>query len=495
MWLLSLSAVTITFGSNPSNGFHITDGYRDRPNESDEDGSVPAAHSQQQQHPLEDCSATALTMQQLQGDACKNSEEGFVKLVDWVRSNGGRVDSRLGLGIIHDGDNNNNDDNDTAAAAVDAVVVARGGIALDDIAAGTELLFCPWKLVLGTEGDTSKVSGDHCQVLKTYADEVRAGKDSFWYPYLMMDESLNTRIPSLWSDSALQELQGLPPYAKTQSGPSLTSWYAETCAPSGKSSFDQLDHACRQSLLAAITRSAGMRFLPIFDLLNHHNGKLNTRSMATLEGNQIFALVDIPKGSEIFLSYRGQRETSSDIFLKYGFIESWPQQWAWFDDDEPGTHSKEQRFLLLPNGSVAIYPPESMTLPIGSSTPPLPLADLQSNAERHNMQLDLSELIQFQDSCQRLLTSLPTTSDADESILLELEQVLIEAAADAVKAASKEMTVADVGHDNNNNSNHHGIIAVVTLQDRICAVRYRIHVKKAIQTALDVANHILDRRK
>jgi hypothetical protein len=74
---------------------------------------------------------------------------------------------------------------------------------------------------------------------------------------------------------------------------------SETCA-SGKS-FDQPDDAGRQSLLAAITRSAGMRFPSnLRPPESSVNGKLNTRSMATIQGNQIFALVDIPKGSEIF---------------------------------------------------------------------------------------------------------------------------------------------------------------------------------------------------
>ena len=404
---------------------------------------------------------------------------GYTKLVNWVKDNGGRVDDRLGM--------------------VDAVDGApRGCVALDDIAAGTELLFCPWKLVLGTEGDTSRVSPDHCQVLRTYADQVRLGNESFWHPYLSMDESLGTRIPTVWSDVALQELQGLPPYSSTQNGPGLTDWFSKTCA--GGTPFDQLDDASRHSLLAAITRSAGMRFLPIFDLINHHNGKLNTRSDATKEGNLLFALVDIAKGSEIYLSYRGQRSTSSDIFLRYGFVEAWPQQWSWTDERTTTTTTttttimEEQlpplsltnlhhRILVLPSGSVTIHPPESMTLWIGSATvSPPSLEDLEEQADRHNMLLTSTELEQFRDSAIALLETVTSSVEDDFIILFNLEQEL----------KSSESGIDGGGRCRDDDPGT--MVVMRTLMDRICAVGYRIHVKKAIHMAIGVANDVLSRK-
>ena len=354
-------------------------------------------------------------------------DKQYTVLVDWVRANGGRVDERLGMGPNLDG-------------------AGRGAVALHDIEAGTELLFCPWALVLGTVGDTSKVPTEHCDVLNTYAAQVRAGKDSFWYPYLSMDDSIDTRIPTVWKASSLTELQGLLP--DTAQG-SLAEWFSENC--SGGTPFDQLDHAARQSLLAAITRSAGMRFLPIFDLMNHHNGKLNTRSNATADGNSVFAAVDIPKGADIFNSYQGGLATSSDVFRRYGFIESWPQQWAWTD----ASTAKEERFLLLPDNVVAIYPPESMTEQIGTTAPPL--ADMQADSKNHNLQLEPGRLAGFCDSAKRLLESLPSTAEEDGVVL---EQLL---------AAQ----LSDPGDS--------------LLGDRISAVAYRMHFKEAIQTALGVA--------
>lgn len=418
--------------------------------------------------------------------AIKGSEgygtTGYNKLVNWVKDNGGRVDDRLGMVDAMDG-------------------APRGCVALEDITAGSELLFCPWNLVLGTEGDTSKVSPDHCHVLQTYADQVRLGSESFWHPYLSMDESLTTRIPTVWSDLALQELQGLPPYSSTQdNGPSLTDWFSNTCA--GGTPYDQLDDASRHSLLAAITRSAGMRFLPIFDLLNHHNGELNTRSDATKQGNHLFALVDISKGSELYLSYRGQRSTSSDIFLRYGFVEAWPQQWSWTDEGTTATttimeegqqsssplsmtrNDMDHRILVLPSGAVAIQPSESMTLWIGSTTmTPPTLEELEDQVDRHNMLLPTTQLEQFRDSAIARFDTLSSVED-DVIILNNLEQEL------------KSMEQSDIhgGGGQSRDDDSSTTVLVTTLMDRICAIRYRIHVKKAIQMAVLVANNTLSRK-
>ncbi|CAB9517244.1 expressed unknown protein [Seminavis robusta] len=385
----------------------------------------------------------------------ETATEKYALLVDWMRSNGGRVDERFGLMTRS---------NDNLEGAT-----GRGVVALQDIAVGTELLFCPWDLVFGTVGDTAKVppETDPCDTLNAYADHVRAGKDSFWYPYLSMDDSLDTRIPTIWN-SALTELQGLLPDAAQ--GSSMATWFSNSCA--GGTPFDQLDPAARQSLLAAITRSAGMRFLPVFDLMNHHNGLLNTRSNAAVDGNSVFAAVDIPKGSEIFNSYKGGLATSSDIFRRYGFVESWPQQWTWTDTDAIATsatttEAKEERFLLLPDNVVVIYPPASMTDQIGV-TAPLPLANWQADSKLHNLQLGADKLAGFAESAKRLLESLPSTAEEDTLLLEQLE----------VLATQRGLvSSSDPSSDRD----------AILLSDRMSAIAYRIKFKDAVQTALDVA--------
>jgi len=373
------------------------------------------------------------------------SKKGYDNLVDWVRRNGGRVDKRLGIAMHeHNGK------------------VLRGGVAHGDIPAGTELLFYPWSLVFGTEGNTATVPADHCGLLRAYATEVDAGESSFWYPYLSMDDSLQTRIPSVWNTSVLGELQGLPPAADSMQS-SLTDWFSQTCAD-GKP-FVEMEGSTQQSLLAAVTRSAGMRFLPIFDLLQHHNGNLNTKSHASKEGNTVTSAKDISDGEEIFNSYRGERTTSSDIFRRYGFVESWPQQWAWVDIET----SKEVRFLLLPDRYVAISPSASMTSHIGQEASPT-LREFQEEVEKHNMYLSAEQVTQFDTAGRSLLKSLPTTGKEDATIVSDLEHELA--------------LLSTAASDNNVDDIH-------MLKDRISAIRYRMQFKETVEISLGLSSALL----
>mmetsp|Transcript_33839 Transcript_33839/g.68848 ORF Transcript_33839/g.68848 Transcript_33839/m.68848 type:complete len:209 (+) Transcript_33839:259-885(+) len=178
--------------------------------------------------------------------ASTNEKEGdgtykFDNLVAWVQQNGGRVNDHLGLTNHQHGNHQ-----------------VRGGVALQNIQSGCELLFLPWNIVFGTIHDTPTLPDNKCDVLQSYASEVDAGRASFWYPYLALDTSLSSRVPSVWNDLAIAELQGLPPYGRTAG---LTDWYSSNCA--NDVPFSDLPSSGRQALLAAVTRAAGLRFLVI----------------------------------------------------------------------------------------------------------------------------------------------------------------------------------------------------------------------------------------
>ena len=372
----------------------------------------------------------------------------FEKLVAWVRHNGGRVDDRLSLANHRHGNR-----------------VIRGGVALQPIEAGTELLFIPWKIVLGTiVGDTATVPKNLCEVFQNYASEVEKGTDSFWFPYLSLDDSLSTvgRVPSLWNELAISELQGLPPYGRTAG---LTDWFSLNCAEGV--TFSNLPESTRQSLLAAITRAAGMRFLPIYDLFNHHNGLLNTKSHANEKGTTITITKNIAEGAEIFLSYRGGTDnTVSEVYRRYGFVEPWPQYWSWTDrGDKDGSTVSTIQFLLLPNNVVIIYPPDRILSQIGESV--LHLEDFLASAEEHNQRLSTEELVRFRRTGQALLSSL-TTTEEDIAILYKMEQHL-------------SRQVKEAGNT----------IETEQLSDQISAVDYRIHFKAAIQVAIRAAGNVL----
>jgi hypothetical protein len=388
----------------------------------------------------------------IDGSGASNSREiesdenaKFGDLVSWVRMNGGRVDGRLGLTNHQHGG-----------------ISVRGGVALLPLDVGSELLFLPWKLVLGTIGENSTVPEDKCEVLQYYASEVEAGTGSFWYPYLAMDDSLSSigRVPSLWDDLVISELQGLPPLMESTSG--LTDWFSSNCADGVP--FLSLPRSNRQALLAAITRAAGMRFLPIYDLLNHNNGMLNTESQACAKGVTITITRDVAKGQEVFMSYRGGKDsTVSDLFRRYGFVESWPQYWTWADDKEGLDASGGIQFLRLPHGVVTIFPPDSMLSEIG--LPGLFLNDFLATTQNHNQMISVERLIGFMRVGQDLISSLATTTNEDTVILLNLRHELSQQSLNSIKSEQ--------------------------LSDLMSAVDYRMQFKESIQIAIDMAEKVL----
>jgi hypothetical protein len=372
----------------------------------------------------------------------------FDNLVAWVRNNGGRVDKRLGLTNHQHGDR-----------------LVRGGVALQNIKAGSELLFLPWSIVFGTIDDTAAVPENKCEVLQSYASEVDAGRASFWYPYLALDDSLSSRVPSLWNELALAELQGLPPYGSTDG---LTDWYSSNCADGV--SFSNLPRSSRQALLAAITRAAGLRFLPVYDLLNHHNGMLNTQSFATLKGDTITTTADIQKGEEIFMSYRGgQENTVSEMFRRYGFVEELPQYYSWDQrDDESDGGTSTMQFLILPDQIVTMYPPPSMLSQIGHNT--LNIDDLLAKTEKHNQGLSTRQLMHFSKVGVDLIATLNTTVEEDTVILQKTKDNLL-------------MMSHDLPGE------------IEELMDIISAIYYRIQFKQSIKMALDATNQVLALRE
>ena len=405
----------------------------------------------------------------------------FQALVSWMRDNGGRVDDRIAtdqaiIPTLTDSEDETNQQHQNS--------IYRRVVAAEDIPVGTELFFSPWSLVMGTVGDTHKVDpAGHCQTLNEYADHVRAGNVSFWYPYLSLDESLQVRIPTVWHPSAIEELQGLLPDAHQHS---LSIWYIANCVSdsSDTTSFKDLNAAAQQALLAAITRSAGMRFLPLFDLLNHDNFQLNTRSEATAAGNAVYAAMDIQQGSEIYNSYRsgasdGGSGTTSEIFRRYGFIEQIPlQQWTWkvtplLNDSTQHQQPRHESFLVLSAETVMIRPPERIISAIGVvADPPLSEVITSASADRHNRHtVTTKEMSEFLASGRHLQESLPTTLAEDEIM---------------VKALYTEQQGME-------SSTEEG--AVLRLQDKISALSYRQAFKHSLELALKTAQEIISSMK
>ena len=366
--------------------------------------------------------------------AAENSDNGsgFSKLVAWMKRHGGRVDERL---------------------SVEQLDGVRGAVALYDIEEGAELLQVPWKLVIGREVIQDETA-DMCQVVRDIETELRLGRRSLWYEYLALDDSINSRLPALWDASVLEELQGLPPQ---EDATRHVRWFRRDCS---RGQLDD-DQVTQQALLCFITRADRVGMVPIYDLLNHHNGKRNAKLQSTEMGVELVALGPISAGEQIYLSYG--RKPASTIFRDYGFVEPLPQIWTWTDSSSSDRHT----FALFPDSVAAIYPDQSFLSEFWRTH--APLQQMQERAEQYTRELPTDALIQFQTAAKVLLESRPTSIEEDMLILEGMK-----------KSLSQLLLVAT----RNSNSNE---AKTTNMKDSISAVEYRISFKEALLKALDVS--------
>ena len=357
----------------------------------------------------------------------RDADAGYAKLSSWMRENGGRVNDRFGV------------------AEKDGI---RGIQAFADIDEGSELLFCPWHLVIGSASLQDQMqSGDGmCLVVDEMAKEMRLGVDSLWYPYL--DHIGRQRLPADFISEVMLEFQGL---LSTEEATRHIRWFDQRCE-------GELDVMAKQSLVAFISRASEVGMVPIYDLFNHHNGKRNAKLTLTGEGVQLLVFGDgISTGDEIYLSYG--LKTASTMYRDYGFVEEWPTAWN-FQTAEGNNFA----FLQFPNGIVAINPSADLLRAVWQSN--ISLEEYVLLATTHTESLSSADLEIFVVAVEN--EHFPTTFEGDE---ITLALLLLE---------QEERLIAADSSDN--------------ISDRVSTIRYRVAHKKALVSAKLYCNAILTKR-
>jgi len=358
-----------------------------------------------------------------------DADAGYARLRRWMRENGGRVDDRFGV------------------AEKDGI---RGIQAFADIEEGSELLFCPWRLVIGSSSLQDQMqSGDGmCSVVDEMAKEIRLGANSLWYPYL--DHIGGQRLPADFVSEVLLELE-LQGLLTSQDATRHIRWFDQRCD-------GDLDVSTKQSLVAFISRASEVGMIPIYDLFNHHNGKRNAKLTLTEEGVQLLVVGEgISSGDEIYLSYG--LKTASTMYRDYGFVEEWPTAWN-FQTAEGNNFA----FLQFPNGVVAINPSADLLRTVWQSN--VSLEEYMLLASTHTESLSSADLETFANAVEN--EHFPTTIENDEiTLALLLEQ-------------GRGGMIANESRDN--------------ISDRVSAIRYRIAHKKALASAHLYCNAMLTKR-
>ena len=156
---------------------------------------------------------------------------------------------------------------DRVAIGREAGSNVRGTIATADIPAEIAIMHIPKSLIIG--------GVDWCPDFETIKKEMDMGPQSKWFDYFDFDDSSGSRLPLEWdrSDgpgSAQRELQGLTPDDFTHQH---IDWFQEEAGCLAGKKMTDLDF---QAFKIDLTRSMTSGLVPIYDLMNHHNGKINT---------------------------------------------------------------------------------------------------------------------------------------------------------------------------------------------------------------------------
>lgn len=356
-------------------------------------------------------------------------------------------------------------------------------IATASIPAETVLIHTPGSIIV------SSPDNNLCKLIEETVKELKLGKESKWHPYFAFDDSSGNHIPTQWDRSngpgrAMKELQHLPPAGDTHNN---VDWFMESCLK-GKEPSD-LDW---KGLMMLITRASDIGLVPMYDLMNHHNGLINTRLLRDGEGGlYVIALNDIPAYAPIYNTYaREGIESSVDVFNTYGFVEAYPQLWRWNDErleqlsqenpdhayhrfgmsNSDGNNDRDDRLHFEPNTHyyevlvisptlAALSPSKQLVNILGNDQQSL--EEWQTQIITHHANLRVSHVVAFHDTLQTILRELPTTIEEDEILIL-----------DEKKRLEKEKKMGRV--DTNE-------------ADAIQAIEFRLAFKKAFRLAMEVA--------
>jgi hypothetical protein len=355
----------------------------------------------------------------------------------------------------------------------------RGLIATAPIPAGTVLIHTPESLVLYNRGGDID---NKCQLIDAIKNEMMAGTQSTWHTYIEFIGITDSRLPMSWERQGkiVRELQELPPAEFTHIH---LDWYQEACVQGQE--MTPLDWS---ALGIYLTRSADIGLVPMYDLMNYHNGKINTKLQRDDTGGGLIVLssIDIPAGSPIYNSpARGGWKSSELIFNDYGYVEDYPQLWRWTDDEwhqlshnewdnayannndfEPNVPAYE--VLVVSPTLAAISPSKQLVDTIGYEQRTLEEWQVLIDAHHAILRAPRAHAIR---GVARILDTFPTTIEEDEALL-----------------ASMKQSLEDEKHDGGSSPT-----VDVEREDNVKAIEFRLAFKKALRLTVEVVDREWER--
>lgn len=194
------------------------------------------------------------------------------------------------------------------------------------------------KIELEAMDDSMQALYDNlCLLAEKTAKEMRLGNESVYAPYVKyLNKQSRNQIPAVWLKEAKDMLRDLLP--EDSDGVDWITDNFQTC--SGVNLNDPFD---KHVIALTKQRSFDSAMIPLYDMVNHDNGQINTEntSLSSKSGIKVRASQPIKAGEEIFASYDKCLDCSDvsyywgtpEILRDFGFVERYPRRFVEYDED------------------------------------------------------------------------------------------------------------------------------------------------------------------
>eukprot|EP00537_Pseudo-nitzschia_pungens_P010979 CAMPEP_0172397844 /NCGR_PEP_ID=MMETSP1061-20121228/33322_1 /TAXON_ID=37318 /ORGANISM="Pseudo-nitzschia pungens, Strain cf. pungens" /LENGTH=402 /DNA_ID=CAMNT_0013130169 /DNA_START=114 /DNA_END=1322 /DNA_ORIENTATION=+ len=175
-----------------------------------------------------------------------------------------------------------------------------------------------------------------CTLVHKLKSEMELGEDSDYAPYIAYLKTQKPgQLPAHWSTEGRDILRQI-----AYPGSSIVDWIDRDYVE--KKCIDN-DPFERHMVEMTIQRCFDTALIPIWDMVNHDNGRVNTEnnSMHDLDGIKVLAKRNLEAGEEIFASYDLCVDCSDidedwgtpEILRDFGFVENYPHRWIFLAQD------------------------------------------------------------------------------------------------------------------------------------------------------------------
>jgi len=175
-----------------------------------------------------------------------------------------------------------------------------------------------------------------CNLSHKLMKEMKLGEESNYAPYIAyLKTQERGQLPANWSEPGKHVLKQFFP-----KGHQVVDWIDQNFKQNNCIGDDPFEE---HMVEMTIQRCFDVSLIPIWDMVNHDNGRINTEndSMYEREGLKVRASKDINAGDQIYATYDKCVDCmsiadifgTSEILKDFGFVEDYPHRYVYMDQD------------------------------------------------------------------------------------------------------------------------------------------------------------------